>query len=169
MTEAVAALAAAFARIAATRMADLPLNNPALRVAAVGFRPWEDGTEIGVLVTPWALNLVIVSAARDAALRLGADSRRRWEFPSGGYDFLGGEEPECGAFQFCSLFSPGFEFRDQASAVETAEAIMDALFLESEPDPAIARDSARLAGRSVLDVPTSRRGFFQGVFGGLKG
>jgi hypothetical protein len=43
-TEAVAALEAAFRRIAATRMAGLPMNNAALRVQAVGFRDWADGT-----------------------------------------------------------------------------------------------------------------------------
>ncbi|NJD35693.1 MAG: [NiFe]-hydrogenase assembly chaperone HybE, partial [Betaproteobacteria bacterium] len=48
-TEAVRSLEAAFARIARTRMADLPLNNIALRVQAVGFRPYENGCLAGIL------------------------------------------------------------------------------------------------------------------------
>lgn len=168
MTEGVVALVAAFERIAATRMSDMPLNNPALRVAAVGFRPWQEGTEVGVLITPWALNLTIVCAVRDGRLRLAPDRRRTWQFPSGDYDFLGGEEPECGAFQFCPLFSPTFEFRGQASAVEMGEVLVAALFAEPAGADGAARESARLAGRSLGQVPTTRRGFLQGVFGGLK-
>lgn len=169
MTEAVAALVAAFMRIAATRMAGIPLCNPALRVATVGFRPWEPGTEVGVLVTPWALNLMVISSSCDDSLRLAADTRQHREFPSGGYDFLGGEEPECGAFQFCSLFSPVFEFRDQESAVEVAEVIITELFASGSAGKVEEREVARLSGHSLAQATTSRRGFLQGVFGGLKG
>ncbi len=168
-TEAAVGLVAAFERIAGTRMAGLALCNPALRVAAVAFRPFEPGTEVGVLVTPWALNLVILSSARDSSLRLGADQRRTWRFPSGEYDFLGGEEAECGAFQFCSLFSPTFEFRDQADAVGIAEVIVAELFATPGVGDTSAAEAARLAGRSAAQIPTTRRGFLQGVFGGLKG
>ena len=70
-TEAVDALTAAFERIAATRMAGLPMNNPALKVAAVGFQPWAEDYLLGVLITPWAINLVVLGAG----LRLAADRR----------------------------------------------------------------------------------------------
>ena len=168
-TEAAGGLVAAFERIAATRMAGLPLCNPALRVAAVAFRPLGPGTEVGVLVTPWALNLVILSSARDASLRLAPDCRRTWRFPSGEYDFFGGEEAECGAFQFCSLFSPAFEFRDQANAVGVAEVIVTELFAAPGKADTMDREAARLAGRSTAQIPTTRRGFLQGVFGPLRG
>ena len=165
MTEAAAGLVAAFERIAATRMAGLPLNNPALQVQAVDFRPQDDGYLVGVLITPWAINLVMLAPTPSRDLHLASDRRRTWDFPSGSYEFMGGEEPECGAYQFCSLFSPAFEFRDHAGAVDTAVAVMDALYVDTEPDLAAGQDEARLAGRSILDVPTSRRGFLQGVLG----
>jgi len=163
--EAAGALEAAFRRIGATRMAGLPLNNSALQVQAVGFRPQADGHLVGVLITPWAINLVILAASPSRELYLAPDRRHTWDFPSGSYEFMGGEEPECGAYQFCSLFSPAFEFRDHASAVETAVAVMAALYVDTEPDHAAGRDAARMAGRSMLDVPTTRRGFLQGVLG----
>ena len=168
-TEAVGALEAAFLRIAATRMAGLPLNNSALQVQAVGFRPQEDGNLVGVLITPWAINLVMLAPTPSCDLYLAPDRRRTWDFPSGSYEFMGGEEPECGAYQFCSLFSPAFEFRDQLCAVETAVAVMVALYEDTEPDPVAAREVARITGQSVTQIPTTRRGFLQGVFGGLKG
>lgn len=168
-TESVVALEAAFCRIADTRMAGLPLNNSVLRVQAVDFRSRDDGHLVGVLITPWAINLVVLAPTPSRDLHLAPDQRRTLEFPSGSYEFMGGEEPECGAYQFCSLFSPAFEFRDHVSAVETARAIMLALFAETEPDPVARRDAARLAGHSLGQIPTTRRGFLQGVFGGLKG
>lgn len=164
MPDPVAGLAAAFRRIAATRMAGLPLLNPALAVATIGFREWE-GARIGVLVTPWAINLVAV-ADDPASLRLATDVRRHWRFPSGEYDMMGGDEPECGAFQFCSLFSPAFEFADQAAAEATAAAAAEALFVPDEPVD--GREAARLGGASVLQAATSRRAFLRGVFGAGK-
>ena len=163
-TEAVDALTAAFERIATTRMAGLPMNNPALRVAAVGFRPWVADYWGGVLITPWAINLVVLGEG----LRLAADRRRTWDFPSGSYEFMGGEEPECGAFQFCSLFSPAFEFADQDEAVATGREIMTELLREPSDAAGEQREMARLTGGSVLQVPTSRRGFLRGFMGGLK-
>jgi [NiFe] hydrogenase assembly HybE family chaperone len=164
--EAANGLVTAFERIAATRMAGLPMNNPALKVAAIGFRPWLEGHHVGVLITPWAINLVVVSNAVGRDLYLASDQRQTREFPSGSYDFMGGDEPECGAFQFCSLFSPAFEFPDLASAEAMAVDILAALFTEAETaeDP---REIARLAGTSPLRAPSSRRRFLQGMLGGL--
>ena len=168
LTEAVGALTAAFSRIAATRMAGLPMNNPALRVATVGFRPCHENHFVGVLITPWAINLMLLGdkAARD--LYLAADCRQAWNFPSGDYDFMGGDEPECGAYQSCSLFSPVFEFPDQAAAETMANEVMNALFLDAAANAADRNEMARICGRSVLQVPTSRRGFLQGFIGGVK-
>jgi [NiFe] hydrogenase assembly HybE family chaperone len=115
-------LAVAFRRISTTRMLDMPLRNPALDIDVVGFRSWED-RQVGVLVTPWAISLVILPAPA-----LALDQRQRWTFPSGEYEFMGGAEPECGPFQFCSLFSPPEGIADQDEARAIAEAVMEQLF-----------------------------------------
>lgn len=163
-TEAVRALEAAFARIAGTRMAGLPLNNPVLRVQAVGFRALDEAHQVGVLITPWAINLVLLGQPTSRDLQLAADRRRVWDFPSGSYEFMGGEEPECGPYQFCSLFSPAFEFAEQETAVATAGEVMAGLFAGTPSCAAEQREAARLSGRSLIQVPTSRRAFLQGMF-----
>lgn len=168
LADSVRQLQAAFERIAATRMAGLPMNNPALRVAAVGFRPWQEAYLVGVLIAPWAINLVLLGDRMPGDLRLAADCRQTWKFPSGRYDFMGGAEPECGAYQSCSLFSPAFEFPDQAAAETMANEVMHALFLDAAANTADQSEMARISGRSVLQVPTTRRGFLRGVIGGLK-
>lgn len=167
-TDAVGALEAAFARIARTRMAGLPLNNPALQVKAVGFRTLDERHQVGVLIAPWAVNLVLLGDPLSRELHLAADRRRSWDFPAGSYEFMGGEEAECGPYQFCSLFSPAFEFDDQGTALAVAEEIMRNLFLGTEADADDGRELARLSGRSPMQCKTSRRGFLRGVFGGLK-
>ncbi|MRR51226.1 MAG: [NiFe]-hydrogenase assembly, chaperone, HybE [Rhodocyclaceae bacterium] len=161
---AVFGLTTAFRRIAATRMAGLPMNHDGLAVEAVGFRPW-DGRIVGVLVLPWAINLVLLPGSDSEFQALSPDMRQRWRFPSGDYDFMGGNESECGPFHFCSLISPvsPADIRDQVAARQLAQAAMDGLF---RPPPAQAHadviEKARLEGRSALATPLSRRGFLLG-------
>ncbi len=160
-SQAVDALVRAFTRIGATQMNDLGISNPRLAVAAVGFRAWQEFS-VGVLVTPWAMNLVVLPSAGDASLALGADRRQTWRFPSGEYALMGNEAPECGAFQFCPLFSPMHEFADQARAEATATEIMQGLF---EPAPDDESATAQDAGPLPSPAPLSRRGFLRGLLG----
>jgi [NiFe] hydrogenase assembly HybE family chaperone len=122
-------LVAAFRAIHATRMRGLPFVNERLAVEAVGFRRWH-GRWLGVLITPWFMNLVLLPDAADGAhwqsLRPGASAA--YEFPAGVFEFIGGSESAVGEFQSCSLFSPVLEFADQATARATAEAALAALF-----------------------------------------
>jgi [NiFe] hydrogenase assembly HybE family chaperone len=136
-----AALVAAFERIARTRMRDMPLCNPALRIEALGFRPWLGGS-IGALVTPWCINLVLLPG--QPAAPMAADERRTVHFPSGSYEFMGGDAPECGSFLFCPLYSPPEEFVSHDEAREVCREVMKQLF---EAPPGVTR-------RSLLVAPT---------------
>lgn len=138
----VQALETLFAHIAATRMVDVPVCHPALWVQAVGFEALPgSGGACGVLVTPWFMNLVwlpLGDGPRDEqgrpvpALRVGA-TRVRAAGPER-FEFIGAHEDGFGPFEACSLFSPMFEFADQAAAVATAEAVLT--LLRPPPPPA---------------------------------
>lgn len=140
------ALVALFASVAQIRMAGVPILNPALRVEAVGFElceatvapapaeiPTPTGAQalelpgaVGVLITPWFMNLVWFPLARsDQAEGVGRSRLRR----VGGecFDFIGGYEAGFGCYDACSLFSPMFEFADPATARATARAVLDTL------------------------------------------
>ena len=56
------ALQALFEHIARTPMAGLPLLQPGLQVQALGFEPVpaEPSVALGVLITPWFMNLVLL-------------------------------------------------------------------------------------------------------------
>ncbi len=121
---------AVFRRIRDRRMADIPILNREIGVHAIGFRPWKDGA-IGVLVTPWCMNLMLLPARPEDWEALPELSEHEQAFPSGRYRFTVGHEPELGRYMSCSLFSPMFGFADDAAAVVTAEAAIEALF---QPD-----------------------------------
>lgn len=126
----------AFEQVHRERMADLPLNNPALRVQAVGFRRW-DGHWLGVIVTPWCMSLLLVPGAGEwQAVR---ELQRRFvRFPYGQLALLHGEEPQLGEFQSCALFSPMGAFASQDDAIATAVATIDALLAPPPAPVAIA-------------------------------
>jgi [NiFe] hydrogenase assembly HybE family chaperone len=111
----------AFKRIARTRMADLPLNNPRLLVAVVDFQADDDSDFApGALITPWSMNLLSLPL-RDGLAVLGVGITATRDIGMRRFDFIGTHEPDVGPFEACSLFSPMFEFADQAAAVATAQ------------------------------------------------
>jgi len=121
LADRVNALEALFRTIAATRMAGVPVCNDRLAVQAVGFEDSEAGA-LGVLVTPWFMNLVWLPAGGEPPLAVGAN-RTRAVGPER-FDFIGAFEPGFGAYEACSLFSPMFEFEDQAAAAATAREVL---------------------------------------------
>jgi len=126
------ALAALFDNVAQTRMAGVPILNPALRIEALGFELCQgadagaDAGAVGVLITPWCMNLVwfplerlkqLGAAGRSRSRRVGAEC----------FDFISGYETTFGSYEACSLFSPMFDFADHAAARATADAVLEAL------------------------------------------
>lgn len=158
-------LEAAFRRIQAETMADVPILNPALSVEAVGFARWQ-GHWLGILVTPWFMNLVLVPGGTGSWLSAAPGQRLFRKFPSGDFAFLGSEEPEVGEFQSCSLFSPMGRFADQVAAREVARAALEALQREPETArPAPSGEAPEDPKLTALERPMSKREFLGSVFG----
>lgn len=158
-------LEAAFRRIQSERMADVPMLNPALRVEAVGFSRWQ-GEWLGVLITPWFMNLVLVPASEKASSGAREGERIYHPFAAGMFAFLSGCEPELGEYQACSLFSPMGGFVDQASARAVAHAALK--LLHSAPGASQAA-SAREAARNgtppgIPKLAMSKREFLHRLF-----
>ena len=117
---------ATFFRIYRDRMADVPINNPALSVEAIDFQRWQ-GHWLGVLVTPWCMSLMLIPGKTEGWVSVRDNGRRFLRFPSGDFAFLGSEEDGLGEFQTCALFSPMSAFANQDEARLTARASMVAL------------------------------------------
>ncbi len=157
-----AALEATFRHIAQHRMAGVPILNPALSVEAVGFRAW-DQHWLGVLVTPWFMNLWLMPRVVSRWQPIAAGASRHYVFPAGVFEFIGGFESTIGDYQACSLFSPMFDFVDQASAHDTAVASLEALFdlaHREAGETGVAADAPAAAAPAVR--PLSKRDFLFG-------
>lgn len=126
LADRVAALQRAFEHVATTRMAGLPLVHPRLAVATVDFRAVDDDMALGVLVTPWCMNLVRLPLHEGVGtLAVGETGSR--DVGMRCFDFIGAHEQVVGAFESASLFSPMAEFADQAAVRATAEAVLKEL------------------------------------------
>lgn len=183
-----AALRALFDEISVVRMHGVPILNPALRVATVGFElmgqpaassaaagapataptamastsaatvqaiaPANDGplSAVGILITPWFMNLVCFSLARQDQPALVGSSRAH-VVGTQGFDFIAAHEERFGSYAACSLFSPMFEFKDQATAVATAEAVLAEL--RKPPEVAAANASAPATASASASKPVA--------------
>jgi [NiFe] hydrogenase assembly HybE family chaperone len=133
------------------RMQGMPVCNPNLVVEGVGFREF-DGRRVGVIVTPWFMNLTVLPSPGDLATwRAGAAARIA--FPSGLYDFVVSAAGDNGLIATRSLFSMMHEFADQDVTRVAARAAIDAMFEPTAPD----RSSTPKAA-----PPLSRRKFLGG-------
>lgn len=151
-----------FSHIANTRMADVPILNPALRVETVGFREWQ-GFWIGVLVTPWTINLALLPGPDAPLTPLALDEKMTWEFPSGSYEFMGLNDPAIGTCHICSLISPVTEFATHEEAVAVAQEVIAALFAENEHRNELTTmiENAHLMGKTISPRSMSRRDFLR--------
>lgn len=130
-------LVAVFEVIARTRMQDVPICNPQLQVEALGFQRTPAGHWAGVMITPWAINLLCLPGQLEGWPPLAACSKHDWRFPSGDYEFTVAEEERIGNYHLCSLFSPVLEFVSHEQARLTAIAAAHALFAEPLAVPAV--------------------------------
>ncbi|PZX13362.1 [NiFe]-hydrogenase assembly chaperone HybE [Celeribacter halophilus] len=123
------ALVSDFTEVWHAKMRDVPIVNKLLHVQAVGFMEYE-GRPLGVLISPWFMNLLQLPAEGEDWSGLIAGEKEIISFPSGDYEFIHNTREQTGGYKACSLFSPMGEFKTQAQAVDVAKAVMVALFQE---------------------------------------
>lgn len=139
----VARLVAAFVDVSTTRMQGVPVLNPALAVEAVDFEMigQEPHAALGILITPWFMNLVWLPMQQQATLPVGQMALRR--LGDTDFEFIGAHEPAFGDYEMCSLFSPMFEFAGQDAARATARQVLAQLRREAPPRPAASSHARR--------------------------
>lgn len=190
LADRVAHLRQAFELVQHTRMQGVPLLNPALWVEAVEFEPCPAGlpgsasasasasacplapdSALGVLITPWFMNLVLLPLQLDvlAEVPVGASvgyaHADLWQVGQAQartignecFEFIGAHEPSIGAYAACSLFSPMFDFANQAVARATAQAVLASL----RSRPGESRPVTASAVAAKPEVP-ARRAFLFG-------
>ena len=122
-------LVARFHLIYEERMRGLPIVNTRLTVEAVGFDRWED-RDLGVLITPWFMNLLLLPGDGEFADRAQGDLIA-CEFPSGTCELTICHDEKLGTYLAAVLFRTVVDFPDQ----ETARAIAEEALANVLADP----------------------------------
>jgi len=145
------ALVASFERIARESMRGLHFYNEALSVEAVGFE--RIGEEwLGVLITPWFINLMLVSDQPIPYAEAANGKKRTVELPSGPVTFLCGGTEDFGMFDAHSIASP----MDVHKSQDQAQAAARLALARVRTSPQAPSAHRRRAGPAVV----SRRTLF---------
>jgi [NiFe] hydrogenase assembly HybE family chaperone len=139
----VADLVARYEAIYRERMRDLPIVNPVLAVEAVGFEQWED-QDLGVLITPWFMNLVLLPDSRRLA-DLPQGERVECRFPSGPCELTVYQDEELGSYLAAVLFRTVADFPDQDVARAVAEEALANVLAEPS-----GKDAGKMSRRGLL-------------------
>lgn len=140
MTIKVADLVARYQAIYEERMRDLPIVNARLAVEAVGFEQWED-QDLGVLITPWFMNLVLLPGSDELAA-LPQGEQIECLFPSGPCEMTVYQDEELGSYLAAVLFRTVADFPDQETARAIAEEAL-AQILAGPPENETGKVSRR--------------------------
>lgn len=147
-------------------MRDLPFVNPALGISAIGFRKHE-GDWVGVVVTPWFLNLFLISGGGQLWGDIPAGERRYVDLPCGTLQFIADDDPDFGPYQYCPLIAPVSNLPDMAAALAAAGDAVRSVFTPPPPPPeerseAVAEEPQAPATPAG---PVSRRDFLRRLTG----
>ena len=143
----VAELVRHFRTIYDEHMRDLPIVNTRIDVEGFGFRDF-DGHRLGVLITPWFMNLVLLPGNDEWGDSAQGDTSMV-DFPSGPIEFTLSRDPEFGTYLTAVLSPSVAELPDQATARKVAQRGLAELFLRP-------RDERTLSRRELLTGLRSR-------------
>lgn len=139
---------AAFERIAAEEMQDLPFLHPTMPVFVTGFTLFE-GQWIGCILTPWMLSLAIFPGPEQCWPPRKVGEKLGLQLPFGEMAFTVGELDGISQYCACSLMSP----------------LAHELTLEQ--GKGLAQDCLKMVlSLPVRDPQISRRALFAGLKGG---
>lgn len=152
-------LVAAYCEIDQRRGRDMPFYNERLGVEAVGFQVW-DGDVIGVLITPWFMNLMLLPGEATDCAPCSDGDVRELQLPSGKYRFVAGLLEGPGVCFSAALFTTVEVFPDQATARAVAAEVMIQIFADYRDRDSLG-EADIVAGTDVLRQPVSRRGLLR--------
>mgnify|MGYP001816351540 CR=1 FL=1 len=138
MSASVTQLVERFEQTYRDHMEGLPVVNEALQVEAMGFRDFGDH-QLGVLVTPWFMNLVLLPGT-DAWSAAAQGDLSTIVFSSGPIEFAVCHDDVLGTYLSAVLFSSVTDVPDQDHARQLALDVMEGL---DRPPPATGKISRR--------------------------
>ncbi len=126
-----------FETIYVEHMRDLPIVNKALQVEAVGFHEYR-GHQLGVLVTPWFMNLILLPGVDNWSNSSQGDTSSI-DFPSGRIEFAVSHDKMLGTYLSAVAFRDVAELADQATARKLALEVLDNLMKPPRNERTVSR------------------------------
>jgi [NiFe] hydrogenase assembly HybE family chaperone len=126
-----------FETIYVEHMRDLPIVNKALQVEAVGFHDYHSH-QLGVLITPWFMNLILLPGTDDWSDTLQGDTSSI-DFPSGRIEFAVSHDKVLGTYLSAVLFRSVADMADQAIARKLALEVLKDLMKPPRKERTVSR------------------------------
>ena len=139
--------------------------NSLLSCTSVGFTRCQ-GDWLGVVITPWFMDLVLLPGGGNLWGDIPAGQRRYVELPQRTVAFTAAEDDRLGAYQHAPLVATVASLPDMAAAVALANQVMLGICGDAMHDtaPPTARPNAGAGSLEGPGVP-SRRGFLRRLAG----
>jgi [NiFe] hydrogenase assembly HybE family chaperone len=145
----VLALVDRFRGIDAT-MRDLPVYNAKLAIEAIGFQPFGSDALLGVMLTPWFMNLIVLPVEPVPMDMAAIGKTSIIELPAGRRAFVTGGDEMVGLHRAHSLHSPVLNFTLPGQAQAEARRMLALLMAPPAEEPASGNHGARGLDRRTL-------------------
>ncbi len=131
-------------------MRDLPLYNAKISIEAIGFRPFGADALLGVLLTPWFMNLIVLPVAPEPMDMNKIGKSLVIGLPAGPRNFVVGGDEAIGLYKAYSLHSPVLNFTLPGQAQAEARRQLGLLMTPPPAEPAATKKEARGLDRRAL-------------------
>jgi [NiFe] hydrogenase assembly HybE family chaperone len=131
-------------------MRDLPLYNAKVAIEGIGFRFFDDHALLGVMLTPWFMNLIVLPVERVPMDLAAIGKSEAIELPAGKRTFVVGGAETIGLYKAHSLYSPVLNFTLPGQAQAEARRMLGLLMTPPAEDSAATATSARGLDRRAL-------------------
>ncbi len=126
-------------------MRELPIYNDKVAIEAIGFRPFGNAALLGVLLTPWFMNLIVLPAEPEPLDMAQVGGSVAIELPAGKRSFVIGGDEKLGLYRAHSLHSPVSSFTLPGQARAEATRLLALLMTPSAAEP-VAADAPAARG-----------------------
>lgn len=145
----VASLEARFGEIDGA-MRGMPIHNPALEVKAIDFRPFASDAWVGVLLTPWFMNVIILPETPTEVALAEIGAKVAIDLPAGKTMFVVGGDNVIGRYLMHSLISPVLGLATQVRAETEARRRFAAMMEPPAEKPLSRAETSRQYDRRAL-------------------
>ncbi|HUI94173.1 MAG TPA: [NiFe]-hydrogenase assembly chaperone HybE [Xanthobacteraceae bacterium] len=145
----VLALVDCFRGIDAT-MRDLPVYNAKVAIATIGFRSFGSDALLGIALTPWFMNLVVLPVEPVPMDMAAIGKSSIIALPAGKRPFVTGGDEVIGLYRAHSLHSPVLSFTLPGQAQAEARRMLAVLMTPPAEEPAAGNNGASGLDRRAL-------------------